>query len=293
VVCPPPGRPEPLRAANIPTFNFPEGAARAMGRVGSYARWRRQPLGTVRVFEDVDRDRARRLVRAQLDAATSADGSVWLQADDAKELLKTYGIPMARSAVVTSAAEAAEVQAEIGAPVAVKLAAPIHKADVGGVALGLHDATEIAAAIETMREQLAERGLAHHGERFLVQEMVDDGIEMVIGVTHDPSFGPLVLTGAGGTLVELLGDVSLRITPLTDIDVDNMLRQLKMAPLLTGYRGSPPADVTALKEVLHRVGAMVEDLPEVAELDLNPVFVRTDGQGVVSVDVRCKLRPAS
>lgn len=286
------GVPEPLRAANIPTFNFPEGAARAMGRVGAYARWRRQPLGTVRVFEDVDRDHARRLVREQLEAATSADGSVWLQADAAKELLKTYGIPMARSAVVTSAAEAAEVQADIDAPVAVKLAAPIHKADVGGVALGLHDATEIAAAIDTMREHLAERGLGHHGERFLVQEMVDDGVEMVIGVTHDPSFGPLVLTGAGGTLVELLGDVSLRITPLTDVDVDNMLTQLKMAPLLTGYRGSPPADVTALKEVLHRVGAMVEDLPEVAELDLNPVFVRADGHGVVSVDVRCKLRPA-
>ncbi|MFO7960979.1 MAG: GNAT family N-acetyltransferase [Nitriliruptoraceae bacterium] len=287
------GLPEPLRAANIPTFNFPEGAARAMGRVGAYARWRRQPLGKVRVFDDVNRDRARQLVRAQLDSATSDDGSVWLQADAAKELLKTYGIPMARSAVVSSTEEAAEVQAEIGGPVAVKLAAPIHKADVGGVALGLQHPAEIAEAIDTMREQLAERGLAQHGERFLVQELVTEGVEMVIGVTHDPSFGPLVLTGAGGTLVELLGDVSLRITPLTDIDVDNMLTQLKMSPLLTGYRGSPPADVAALKEVLHRVGAMVEDLPEVAELDLNPVFVRADGQGVVSVDVRCKLRPAT
>ncbi|MFO7779845.1 MAG: GNAT family N-acetyltransferase [Nitriliruptoraceae bacterium] len=287
------GLPEPLRAANIPTFNFPEGAARAMGRVGAYARWRRQPLGKVRVFDDVDRDRARHLVRTQLDAATSDDGSVWLQADAAKELLKTYGIPMARSAVVSSAEEAAEVQEQIGGPVAVKLAAPIHKADVGGVALGLHDAREIAEAIDTMRERLAERGLTQYGERFLVQELVNEGVEMVIGVTHDPSFGPLVLTGAGGTLVELLGDVSLRITPLTDIDVDNMLTELKMSPLLTGYRGSPPADVTALKEVLHRVGAMVEDLPEVAELDLNPVFVRADGQGVVSVDVRCKLRPAT
>jgi acetate---CoA ligase (ADP-forming) len=286
------GLPAPLRAANIPTFNFPEGAARAMGRVGAYARWRRQPLGKVKVFDDVDRERARQLVRAQLDSATSEDGSVWLQADAAKDLLKTYGIPMARSAVVSSAEEAVEVQTEIGGPVAVKLAAPIHKADVGGVALGLHHPSEIAEAIDTMRENLAERGLAQHGERFLVQELVTDGIEMVIGVTHDPSFGPLVLTGAGGTLVELLGDVSLRITPLTDIDVDNMLTQLKIAPLLTGYRGSPPADVAALKDVLHRVGAMVEDLPEVAELDLNPVFVRADGLGVVSVDVRCKLRPA-
>ena len=286
------GLPEPLRAANIPTFTFPEGAARALGRVGAYARWRRQPLGKVRVFSDVDKEAARRLVRQQLATSTSEDGSLWLEPDAAKQLLRSYGVPVARSTVVESAEEAAEVQQRFGGPVAVKLTAPIHKADVGGVALGVEGPEEITAAIASMREQLAERGLEQHGGRFLVQEMVTDGIEMVIGVTHDPSFGPLVLTGAGGTLVELLGDVSLRITPLTDVDVDNMLTQLKMAPLLTGYRGSPPADVTALKDVLHRVGAMVEDLPEVAELDLNPVFVRADGQGVSAVDVRCKLRPA-
>ncbi|MFP4310644.1 MAG: GNAT family N-acetyltransferase [Nitriliruptoraceae bacterium] len=286
------GVPTALREARIPTFSFPEGAARAMGRVRVWARWRRQPLGEVKVFEDVARDRARRYVREQLATSTAEDGSLWLQPEQASALLGCYGIPIARSEVVTSAADAVAVQERLGGPVAVKLAAPIHKADVGGVALGLTDATSIERAIDTMREQLADRGLAEHGERFLVQEMVDEGIEMVVGVTHHPAFGPLVLTGAGGTLVELLGDVSLRITPLTTVDVDDMLLQLKMAPLLSGYRGSPPADVPALKELLHRVGAMVEDLPEVAELDLNPVFVRPEGGGVLAVDVRCKLRPA-
>jgi acetate---CoA ligase (ADP-forming) len=123
--------------------------------------------------------------------------------------------------------------------------------------------------------------------------MVGDGIEMVVGVTHDPSFGPIVMAGMGGTLVELIRDVSVRVTPLTDQDVRDMLLDLRMAPLLTGYRGSPPADVRALKDLLYRINAMVEDVPEIAELDLNPVFVRPDGRGVVAVDVRMKLSPVT
>ena len=122
--------------------------------------------------------------------------------------------------------------------------------------------------------------------------MVGDGVEMVVGVSHDPSFGPIIMTGMGGTLVELLKDVSVRITPLTDVDVVDMLRNLRMQPMLTGYRGAPPADVDALKDLLYRINAMVEDLPEVAELDLNPVFVRPERQGVVAVDVRMKLASA-
>jgi acetate---CoA ligase (ADP-forming) len=183
------------------------------------------------------------------------------------------------------------VAARIDAPVAVKVAASIHKADIGGVTLGLTTPGEVEEAIRDMRASLTEQGLGQHAEAFLVQEMITDGIEMVVGVTHDPSFGPIVLTGAGGTLVELLRDVSVRITPLTDVDVDQMLGSLRMAPLLSGYRGSPPADVTALQDLLYRINAMVEDLPEVAELDLNPVFVRSDGDGVVAADVRMKLAP--
>jgi acyl-CoA synthetase (NDP forming) len=121
--------------------------------------------------------------------------------------------------------------------------------------------------------------------------MITGGVEMVVGVTHDPSFGPIIVTGMGGTLVELLRDVAVRITPVTDEDVHEMLDELKMAPLLRGYRGAPPSDVPALTDLIHRVNAMVEDLPEVAELDLNPVFVRPEGQGVVAVDVRMRVKP--
>ena len=134
---------------------------------------------------------------------------------------------------------------------------------------------------------LAEAGLAGQAAEFLVQEQIRDGVEMIVGVTHDPAFGPLVLAGLGGTTVEVLGDVAVRITPLSDTDVDEMLHSLRSYRLLTGYRQSPPLDVAAFAELLHRVSAMVEDIPEIAEFDLNPVFVRQ--HGAVAADVRVRL----
>jgi acetate---CoA ligase (ADP-forming) len=279
-----------LADAHIPSFAFPESAARAMGRIGRYAGWRRRPLGELVEPEELDRDGARQVVDGAL-ASAGEDGR-WLEAEEAESLLRAYGVPLARSRVVATAEEAAAAQEEFGVPVALKVAAPIHKADVGGVVLGLDSPETVRAAVERIHGSLLEAGLEQHTGSYLVQEMVGDGVEMVVGVTHDPSFGPIILTGMGGTLVELLRDVSVRITPLTDRDVDEMLSDLRMAPLLRGYRGSAPADVVALKDLLFRINALVEDVPEVAELDLNPVFVRDDGQGVVAVDVRMKLVPA-
>jgi acyl-CoA synthetase (NDP forming) len=116
-----------------------------------------------------------------------------------------------------------------------------------------------------------------------------EGAEMFVGMTHDPSFGPLLACGAGGTLVELIRDVSIRITPLTDLDVDEMLRSLKTYRLLEGYRGSPPLDIDALKDLLLRISALVEDVGQLAELDLNPVRVLPDGEGYVVLDARMRM----
>ncbi|MBW3662622.1 MAG: GNAT family N-acetyltransferase [Actinobacteria bacterium] len=305
------GVPAELAAARIPSFAFPEDAARALGRVARWARWRERPVGEVVRPDGIDADAARGIVEKALGDAPYSDPSgkrlvgqpharqatqavpaaarrsTWLDADDAEALLRAYGVPLAPSRIVTGPEEAAAAQRELGAPVAVKVAAPIHKSDVGGLALGIATPEDAAAAVTKMRDDLTAAGVGEHADRFLVQEMVGAGVEMVVGVSHDESFGPLVMVGMGGTLVELIGDVSVRVTPLTDADVAEMLEGLRMRPLLTGYRGSEPVDLGALSDLLYRINAMVEDLPEIAELDLNPVFARPDG--VVAVDVRCRV----
>ena len=294
------GMPPALEGAGIPSFAFPEAAARALGRVAAYARWRRRPLGSIVEPDGIDRDAARRVVDEVLEGAVAPsaaelragqDAGRWCTTEEASAILDAYGVTTARSGFVSTPEEGAALQRAWDVPVAVKVAAAIHKADVGGLALDLRSGSDVAEAIATIDANLRAHDLAEYAGRYLVQEMVDGGVEMVVGVTRDPSFGPIIVTGMGGTLVELLRDVAVRITPVTDEDVHEMLAELRMAPLLRGYRGAPPADVAALTDLIHRVNAMVEDLPEVAELDLNPVFVRPDGQGVVAVDVRLRLAP--
>jgi acetate---CoA ligase (ADP-forming) len=275
--------PASLSAAGIPVFTYPEPAAAALGQIARWAEWRARPAGHVVAPPGIDPGRGRAVADKVL---AGQPGGGWASAEAAAQLLAAYGIPIARSRPVRTPAEAAAAQAELGGPVVVKIAAAIHKSDVGGVALGITTPQAAAGAVTAIRARLSEAGLAGQAAEFLVQEQIRDGVEMIVGVTHDPAFGPLVLAGLGGTMVEVLGDVAVRITPLSDTDVDEMLRSLRSYRLLTGYRQSPPLDVTAFAELLHRVSAMVEDIPEIAELDLNPVFVRQHGAVVADVRVR-------
>jgi acyl-CoA synthetase (NDP forming) len=171
----------------------------------------------------------------------------------------------------------------------VKPAAAIDKADRGLVRMGLDGeyGEGVRAAVTDMDRILRQAGQPELiDEGWLVQEMVPDGIEMVVGVRQDPTFGPLILTGFGGPMMELIADVSVRIHPLTDIDVDDMLAELKGYPLLTGYRGAPVVDVASLRFLLLRVAALVEAVPEIQSIDLNPVFVRRRGISVVDSRIR-------
>jgi acetate---CoA ligase (ADP-forming) len=281
------GVPSALAEARIPSYAFPEDAAHALSLAAKWNDWRRQPQGSVRRPRDVDADGARAVVAATLDGRPD-DADAWLDGPEAARLLRTYGIPLAAAVTVTTAAEAAAAQRQIGGPVALKLNAPIHKVDVGGVALDLKTPEAAADALTAMRERLTAGGLGHHTGSFLVQQMITDGVEMAVGVTHDPLFGPLIMAGLGGSLVELMRDVAVRVTPVTDVDVEHMLAQLRGYPLLRGYRGTPPLDVEAFKDLIHRIDAMVEDVPEIVELDLNPVFVRP--RGVVVADVRLRVQ---
>src|SRR6185369_9601438 len=166
---------------------------------------------------------------------------------------------------------------EIGGEIALKAIAPgvIHKTEAGVVRLHLNGAEAVRAAAREMSEKLS--SLGHSASGFVVQRMAQGGVEMLVGVVHDPQFGPVVACGAGGVQVELLRDVSLRLTPLTIEDASEMIRDLKTYPLLTGFRGAPACDVAALEDGLLRLSAMVEDLPQIVELDLNPFVVLATG----------------
>ena len=270
----------------VPSFAFPEAAAHALGRLADLSDWRGQAVGTEPDFDDMDVEKARRLIADQLGGAP-AEG-VWLDARAATQLLGCFGISTAPTSVVHDAESAARAAAELGYPVVLKAGSPelVHKTDVGGVALALQDAAAVRDAFELM---VARLGDAMGGG--IVQATAPPGIETIVGVTQDPAFGPLVLFGLGGVAAELLADRALALVPITDEDAHRLVRSLRSAPLLFGYRGAPGVDVDALEELLMRIGKLADELPEVAELDLNPVVVGSHGALPVDVKVRCA--PAS
>jgi acetate---CoA ligase (ADP-forming) len=272
----------------LPRYQFPEDAARALVRAVEYATWRQRPEGQMPELPDVRHDEAAALLAAAL---ADGPGPRWLAPKEVARLLGCYGVPTAEWRLAGSPEEAGAAAAELGGPVALKAVAPrlVHKTEAGAVRLGLAGAEAVQAAAAEMATAVAAEGYTVDG--FLVQRMVGEGVELLVGVVHDASFGPVIACGAGGTAVELLKDVAVRITPLTDLDAAEMVRSLATYPLLDGYRGAPRADVAALEDLLLRVSALVEAHPTIAELDCNPIKVLPDG--VVVVDARVRIEAAS
>jgi acyl-CoA synthetase (NDP forming) len=269
----------------IPSYSFPENAALALAAAVRYGAWRRRPVGALLALTAAQEQ----AVRAQVRAARAAHGEGWLPFDELSALLTTIGIRVAaHRTTAPNSSSAAAAAAELGFPVVLKAIAPglLHKTDAGGVALGLADAGAVQAAAEAMAARFpAESRLTG----FLVQQQVPRGVEALVGVTSDPSLGPLLVAGIGGVAVELYKDVSFRVTPVTDVDAAEMLDQLRGRRLFEGFRGAPPADRAALLDVLLRISALVELVPELAELDLNPVVVLERGVGAIAVDARLRL----
>jgi acyl-CoA synthetase (NDP forming) len=270
---------------SVPVFAYPEDAARALARAARWAEWRARPEEPAWRAPDALQDEARALVARSL-----GHGEGWLAPDEVEELLSCYGIRMVESRLASTPAEAAAAAAELRGPVAVKAYGDglLHKSEAGAVALALDGPEAVRAAAAAMAERLSAAGTRPEG--FLVQRIAGAGVEMIVGVVQDPLFGPVVACGAGGTAVELLKDVSVRLTPLSASEADEMVRALATFPLLDGYRGRPKAGVAALRELVLRLGALAEDLPEVAEVDLNPVIVGTGGAGVVDARIRLEAR---
>jgi acetyl coenzyme A synthetase (ADP forming)-like protein len=254
-------------------FAYPESAARALGLAAKRAEWLSRPAGAVPEIDNVDAEAARALVESALGASTD----VWLDPAQTRALLQSYGLPVVPERTLATPAEAAAASVELGLPAVVKTAvAGAHKTESGGVALDLRTAEEVQAAAERI------------GCPVIVQPFLKSSVELLAGVVQDPVFGPLVAFGPGGVLAELIGSARFAMAPLTDVDAEVLLTTGKAARLVEGWRGAPPADHGALADLLHRLSLLATDLPEVAELDLNPILAGADG--CVAVDARVRLR---
>jgi acetyl coenzyme A synthetase (ADP forming)-like protein len=278
--------PPALRAAGIPTYDFPEEAVQALARAVRYGEWRAASHEPAAAPAGVQPHEAASVIASALAAGETR----WLGPDEIERLLGSYGIPLVESRFTTSAAAAGRAARELGGEVAVKAVAPtlVHKTEAGAVRLGLHGARQVERAARELRAGLSEQG--HQLDGFLVQRMLRGGVEMLVGVVSDPQFGPVIACGAGGTTAELLKDVAVRLTPLSATDPGEMLRSLVSFPLLDGYRGAPKANVAALEDLILRLGALVENHPELAELECNPLIVTPEG--AVAVDARVRVAPA-
>jgi acyl-CoA synthetase (NDP forming)/GNAT superfamily N-acetyltransferase len=285
------GRPESVSmlpagegAARIPAYSYPESAARALAHAAGYREWRDAPHGAVPELDHIDSAGAGAITSMFL--ATNPEGG-WLPATAAAELLGCYGIAMVTTEVVNDAPAAVAAAARLGGPVVLKAEADgvLHKSMAGAVKLDLRTPDEVAGAFADLAAAFGDR--LH---RVLVQPMQAGGVETIVGVVAEPVFGPLVVFGLGGVATDVLADRAARLAPLTDADAAAMIGAVRAAPLLTGAAGGPAVDTGALAGLLLRVSRLADDLPEVAELDLNPVIARPDG--AFPVDVRVRVAPA-
>jgi acyl-CoA synthetase (NDP forming) len=226
-----------------------------------------------------------------IDKARS-EGRTVLTEIESKEVLQKAGISIIDTKLATSREEAISISRKLGFPVVLKIASPdiVHKSDAGGVRLGLKTVRQVGKAYDDMMQTIRQKYPQARLQGVVVQKMARPGVEVIIGMSKDAQFGPVLMFGLGGVLVEVLKDVSFRIVPLAKRDAAEMVREIKGYPLLEGYRGQEAVDVAYLEELLIKVSNFVEQNPELKELDLNPVFAYSDG--AVAVDARIMLEEA-
>ncbi len=274
----------PAGAAELAELPSPERAAAALGHVCRYAQWRRRPLLPAEEPEQLsDLPVISEIVASAL---AGSPGGGWLELDQGARLLEACGLPVLATRGAATAAEAAAAAEAVGFPVVLKARSGgvVHKTEVGGVALNLGDSDAVRAAYETMESRLgAQMGGA------VIQPMAPWGVEAIVGLASDPEFGPVVMAGLGGVMTDLLQDRAFAVPPLEPGAADAMVASLRAAPLLDGYRGAPKVDRQALVTVLEQIARVAEEVPELAELDLNPILVSPDG--ALAVDCKARLTP--
>jgi acetyl coenzyme A synthetase (ADP forming)-like protein len=276
---------EVLWQYGVPNYPFPERAAAALAAMSAYRRERDRPI-----FEIEPCETCIPRVRELFDQVRS-EGRVSIGDAEARTVLESYGFTIPESHLAETPEEAIEFADKIGYPVVLKLASPdiLHKTDVGGVKLNLQSPDDVRDAFDLIVYRAGRYVPGAHIWGCLVQQMVPVGREVLLGMSRDPQFGPLVAFGRGGIYVEALKDVSFRVAPFSRQEADEMIREIRSYALLEGVRGEPPADHEAMVDALLRISQLVTDFPEIVELDINPLMVFEEGRGAMAIDMRLVL----
>jgi acyl-CoA synthetase (NDP forming) len=276
-----------LSAGGVPNYPVPERAVQAIHGMIRYARLRPSGPGREGETPSARPPGAERFIRSALDA-----GRRTLAEEEARGILEAYGFAFPRHAFADTSAAAVEAYRELGSgKVAMKIVSPdvLHKTDVGGVRLSLSSGEEVTRAFVEITSAVRRRAPSAWVAGVSVQEMVEGGREVILGMSRDPQFGPLLMFGMGGIYVEVMRDVSFRVAPLSRRDAEEMVREIRSYPLLASFRGIEPADEEAVVEALLRVSRLATDFPEIQEMDINPLLVLPRGRGVRAIDCRMTI----
>jgi acetyltransferase len=275
---------EHLRAARIPEYRFPERAAAALAALVKRVTLLEYAAVDPVLRKDIDKKKAKDIIK-------NAKNTSRLSAVESSQLLNAYGIPAAKMRLAKTEGDAVDLATEIGLPVVLKVASPdiSHKSDVGGVLLNLADEKAVRGGFQRIIEHAKSAMPKATISGVYVQEMVPIGQEVIVGAVYDPQFGPVMMFGSGGTEVEGLKDLAFGLAPLTEMEIDNMLAKTWAGQKLDGFRNIPPGDVKSVREVLIRLAQLVNDFPEIAEIEINPLQVFTRDNGTAAVDVRVSL----
>jgi acetyltransferase len=277
---------EVLNGYGVPNYPVPERAVAAMAAMMRHRTWRESPPVELETF-GVDRGRVARALKRVRDEGRVAMGEV-----EAREIMEAYGIPTPRTLLARTADEAVRFAEEIEFPVAIKIASPdiLHKTDVGGVRLNVTGAAEARETFERMVYRVHRYVPGAEIWGCMIQDMVEGGKEVIVGMNRDPHFGPLMMFGLGGIYVEALRDLAFRLAPFDRRQADEMMHEIRAFSMLRGVRGERPSDVGALSGTLLRLSQLVVDFPEIVEFDINPLTVFEEGRGLVGIDMRLVFR---
>lgn len=276
---------ECLYQENIPVFTFPEETASTLGKMWDYAKFHRQTQTEDAFYLSVSQ---------QVESYFKQQSSTTLGEHETRTVLDMYQIPLVPGGFAADPESAVSIAQQVGYPVVLKIVSPqiLHKSDAGGIKLNLSSDQELRKAIEIMQLGITQNLPQAIIKGFLVEKMAPKGMEVIIGMKRDPNFGPLIMFGMGGIVVELFKDIAFGIAPLSPADVDRMIGSTKAGTLLKGYRGSASLDTEALKQAILKLSAIAVNHPEIQEIEINPLLVLPDGQGALALDARAILEDA-